>query len=121
MFEIAPVIVIIGVSGLCLVGALVGLFSGVLVSLILKVRLRGTWKDALLGAIAIPVGLFLAFLIPWPENTVRRSTVGGGEMEITMRTFQHPVAAALGLALLLPVVRIGYRSWRSRQKGVVAA
>jgi hypothetical protein len=119
MFPIAPAIVVISMVAVALFGALLGVLSGLLSSLILRLGLRGVWKDALLGAIAVPVGFVLVFITPWPENTVRRPILGGGEMTTTMNTFQHPLLAALVLATILPALRSLYR-FRQVRKNQIA-
>lgn len=120
MFQIAPEIIVLAISTMSFVGAVIGLSSGIVTSLILKVGLRGVWKDALLGAIAVPIGLVLVYIIPWPENTVRRPIAGGSEMETTMKTFQHPLAVAFVLALMLPILHNAYRYRRPGNKNAAA-
>lgn len=118
MFPIAPAIVVISMLAVALLGALVGFLSGLVCSLALKIGLRGAWKDVLLGAIAVPVGIVLVFITPWPENTIHRQ-IAGGEMTTTMNTFQHPLLAALVLAAILPALRRYYR-FRQGKKAQIA-
>jgi hypothetical protein len=92
-----------------------GVLSSLLSSLILRLGLRGTWKDAFLGAIAVPIGMFLVFITPWPENTIHTPNGGGGEMRVTMHTFQHPFVAAFVLAAILPALRSLYRLRQARK------
>jgi len=106
---IAPEIVVMGVVVVCAIGAALGVLSGSLCSLIFRLNLSGTWKDAFLGAVAVPIGLFLVFITPWPENTVRRSIGGGSQMETTMNAFQHPLIVVFVLAVTFPVAHQLYR------------
>jgi hypothetical protein len=121
VFPIATGIVVITMVATSLVGAVIGVLSGLLSSLILRIDLRGTWKDALLGAIAVPIGFFLVFITPWPENTVRTSIGGGSEMTETMNRFQHPFLAAFILAAILPALRSLYRFNQSKKRRVAAS
>ena len=116
MFPIAPAIVAISIGVVCLAGSALGVVSGLLSALILKLHVRVAWQDAILEAIAVPIGLFLVFITPWPENTVRRSIVGGGEIETTMHQFQHPFAVAFALAATLPLLRQLYRRKQARKR-----
>jgi hypothetical protein len=121
MFQMAPEIIVLAIAAMSFVGAVIGLLSATVSSLILKIDLRCVWKDALFGAIAVPTSLVLVYIVPWPENTVRRPIAGGGEMETTMNTLQHPLAVAFALASILPILHNIYRSRRSRNRGVAAA
>lgn len=109
MFPIAPAIVAISFGVMCFAGAVLGVASGLLSALIWRLNLRGAWKDAVLGAIAIPVGFLLVFITPWPENTVRTTFGDGRYVDTTMHQFQHPFAVAFVLAATLPVLRQLFR------------
>jgi hypothetical protein len=64
MFPIAPGIVELAMVGASLIGAVVEALSRLLTSLTLRLCLRGIWKDAILGPIAVPIGTFLVFMTP---------------------------------------------------------
>jgi hypothetical protein len=119
MFPVPASFVVITFGGACVIGAVFGLLSGLLSSLILRLGLRGTWKDALLGAIAVPIGFFLAVITPLPQQTFYTPLSGGGEIEETVSRFQHPFLAAFILAAILPALRSLYR-FRQARKGRVA-
>jgi hypothetical protein len=121
LFPIAPEIVVFSMVAVSLIGAVLGVLSGLLSSLILKLSLRGTWKDAVLGAVAVPIGFALVFITPWPENTARRPIGGGVEMTETTRMFPHPLLFAYILAAILPVLRNLYRFRRARGTGVATS
>jgi hypothetical protein len=115
MFPIAPGIVLVVMVGASIIGAVFGVLSSLLGSLILKLSLRGIWKDAFLGAIAVPIGMFLVFITPWPENTIYMPNGFGGENTVTMHQFQHPFVAAFILAAILPALRSLYRLSQARK------
>jgi len=51
--------------------------------------------------------------MPWPRSTISYHLDGGTLVTSTMNTYQHPESIALGLAILLPVLRELYR-WKKR-------
>jgi hypothetical protein len=120
MFPVAPIIVVIVFGGACVIGAVFGVLSGLLSAVILRLGLRGAWKDALLGAIAVPIGFFLAVITPLPQYTIYTPIGGGGEMEETVSRFQHPFLAAFILAAILPALRNLYRLRQSRKGRITA-
>jgi len=91
MFETAPFVTNIGYFVFALVGALVGVFSGVVVSVILKLRIRGIVKDAVLGA--------AGFLVVW--------------FIITMSRFHYPFSVAAVSSAILPAFHQLARSKRT--------
>jgi hypothetical protein len=119
MFPVPTTFVVITFGGACVIGAVFGVLSGLLSSAVLRLGLRGTWKDALLGAIAVPIGFFLVVIMPLPKYAIYTPIGGGGEMEETVSRFQHPFLAAFIFAAILPALRSLYR-FRQARKGRVA-
>ena len=114
MFPIAPGFVVIVVVGTLVIGAVVGVVSGLLSSVILRIGLHGIWKNAMLGAIAIPIGYILATITPVPHHTIYTPNGGGGETAEIVGRFQHPLIVAFILAAILPALRSLYRLRQTR-------
>jgi hypothetical protein len=96
-----------------LTGMAIGVVSGCLGSLILRLGWRGALWDAPLGAVGFVGGFVGSVLMPWPQNTITYK-VGDTVVSSTMNSYQHPYSVALVLAVLLPVLREFYRLRRSR-------
>jgi hypothetical protein len=118
VFPIAPGTGVVVMVGASLIGAVFGVLSSLLSSLILRLSLRGIWKDVFLGAIAVPIGIFLVFITPWPKNTIYTPNGFGGVNTETMHQFQHPFVAAFVLAAILPALRSLYRFRRARKNQI---
>jgi fructose-specific phosphotransferase system IIC component len=91
-------------------GVIIGMLSGLLTSLILRLGRKGFWKDALLGGIGTFIGLFAAYTVPWPEYTI---TSPSG-MQETMSRFPYPFLVAYVVAAMLPIIRQTHRYKLSR-------
>lgn len=87
-----------------LLGLAVGAGTGVLASLVLKlrVRLRAILVDGVLGAFAFPLGFVAVLLIPWQNTTTHRSD--DAIVNSTMKHYQHPHMIAYVAAMFLPIV-----------------
>ena len=109
MFQIAPIVVVVGYIIIAALGGIIGSLAGVASSMVFKIGLRGTIKDALLGAIGSVVTVIGSAIVPWPRNTVSESLGSGLHVETTMNRFQHPYIAATVAAIILPVVHELFR------------
>jgi hypothetical protein len=114
MFPIAPGIIAITLIFVAVIGVTIGLISGVVTSLILRLGRKGFWKDGLLGGVGMLAGLIAAYTVPWPEYIVYTPNGGGGENQETMHIFPYPFLVAYIGAAILPIVRQLYRIKRSK-------
>jgi uncharacterized membrane protein YeaQ/YmgE (transglycosylase-associated protein family) len=111
---------IYGYIAIAVIGMLIGLLTGWLSSIILKLHVGGFLKNALLGGLGSTIGFFASNNVPWPRNTVSTSLGDHGVARITMNRFQYPEIVAFIVAALFPIVRQIYRLRRSRQTRVAA-
>ena len=116
MFQLAPGAVVFGYVLMGLLGAIVAVFSGVLISAAFKSRIQGAVvaKDALLGAMGSVITVILCATIPWPWNTVTTTLGPGVRVETSMSRFQYPYIAAVVVAIVLPALHQLIRSKRAR-------
>jgi hypothetical protein len=96
-----------------LTGMAIGVVSGRLACLVLRLSWCGALWDASLGAVGFVGGFVGSVLMPWPRNTITYK-LGDTVVSSTMNSYQHPYRVALVLAVLLPVLREFYRWQRSR-------
>jgi len=112
MFQLAPGAVVLGYVAIALLGAVVAVLTGALISTALKRRIQGAVvaKDALLGAMGSIITVILCATIPWPRNT--ETTILGSDIrvETSMSRFQHPYIAAVIVAIVLPAIHRFIRS-----------
>jgi hypothetical protein len=113
MFEIGPAAIAFGYIVIALLGATIGAVSGILFSLIFKLRVRGIVKDALFGAIGSVLTVIGCAVIPWPRNTISESVGPGLTVQTTMNRFQHPYIAAIIVAATLPALHQLFRFKRA--------
>jgi hypothetical protein len=94
-------------------GMAIGGLTALLVSLALKLNIRGIIKDGLLGWFGFLLGFFVVAFIPWHQNTI---TYYEGDTLITstMNWYQHPIPVGFVLAGLLPLLHTLYRLKRSK-------
>jgi hypothetical protein len=95
--------------GYALAGAALGVFTGMLAALVLKLRISGITKDCLFGSFGFLLGLVAVAFTPWPENTISYHTDGGTLVSSTMNRYQHPVRVGIVVAIILPLLRTAYR------------
>ena len=112
MFPIAHTVTVVVIVVSCCVGLLLGVGTGFLSSLALKLQSRGIWKDAILGLISVPIGFVLVSIIPLPQHTVD-ARIGNWQTQQTAQQFQHPLVFAFILAATLPICR---NAWRFRHQ-----
>jgi hypothetical protein len=91
-----------------LVGMAIGLLTGLLGSLALKINICGIAKDGWLGLIGFLVGYIGASLMPWHQNTITYH-LGNTLVTSTMDTYQHPGRIAVVFAIALPVLHTVHR------------
>ncbi len=115
MFQTAPTVVILGYLVIAGVGAMITILAGVLLSVVLKIGVRGTAvvKDALLGAIGSVITFIACATIPW-RSTVITTLESGLRVETTANRFQHPYVAAMAIAIFLSVLHQLIRFKRSQ-------
>lgn len=94
-----------------LLGTAVGAGTGVLATVLLRMRLRlkAIVVDALLGAVAFPSAFVTVLLIPWQQTATYRQD--DAIVTTTMKHYQHPHMVAYVAAMLLP---IAHEVWRLR-------
>lgn len=87
-----------------LLGLAVGASTGVLASLVLKLRLRfrALLIDGLLGATSFPLAFVAVLLIPWQNTTTNRTD--DAIVNSTVKHYQHPHMVAYVVAMLLPIL-----------------
>ena len=95
-------------------GMAIGALSGWLVSLITKCGPKGFLRDMFLGSFGFLAGFVGCIFMPWPTNTVVKHLAGGGTLETTMASYQHPERVAIVMAVLLPLLHELYRIKRAR-------
>jgi hypothetical protein len=91
----------------------IGALTGLLVSLALKLKIRGIFKDGLLGSFGFLLGWIGAVFMPWPRNTIAYY-VDGVLVTSTMNSYQHPVRLGFVVAVLLSLLHTLYRFKRSK-------
>jgi hypothetical protein len=116
VFPIPLFVVIIMLMLFAIIGAAVGALSGKLGSLITKCGPQGVSKDALLGSLGFLAGFFGSVFMPFPRNTIVQRLPGGGTVETSMNSYQHPGRVAFVVAFLLPLLYELYRFKRTRPK-----
>jgi len=94
-------------------GMAIGALTGFLVSLALKLKVRGTLKDGLLGSFGFLLGFTGAVFMPWHQNAVS-DYIGNTLVTSTTNTYQHPGRSAFVVAILLPLLRGVFRFKRER-------
>ncbi len=104
MFPIATGVIVFFWVAAVLAGMVTGLISGSLLARVLKINLKGIWKDALLGGIGVFVGYLLTISMPWPENTITTD-----QSRTTMHQFQHPFFVGYAFAAAFPALHQLYR------------
>jgi hypothetical protein len=114
MFQVGPIVVVLGYIVIAAVGGIIGTLAGVAFSTVLKIGLRGVTKDAFLGAIGSVASVIGCAIVPWPRNTVSQSLGPGLHLETTLNRFQHPYIAATVVAVILPVVHEVFRHRRKQ-------
>lgn len=85
-------------------GMAIGALSGWLASLITKCGPKGVFRNIFLGTLGSLLGFLGCMFIPWPSNTVVERLEGGGTVDTTMASYQHPERVAIVMAVLLPLV-----------------
>ena len=113
--SIALILAIIRLTLYAIVGLAIGELSGWLISLITKCGPTGVWVDAVLGAFGAVVGFLGCAFVPWPRNTVATPLLGGGKVETTMSSYQHPERVAIVMAVVLPLMYEMYRLKRANR------
>ncbi len=68
MFPIAPELAFLGLFVQAVLGLFAGLFTGFVVSVILKVPKQGLVKDALLGFMGFTTTFIVCIIVPLPQN-----------------------------------------------------
>jgi H+/Cl- antiporter ClcA len=116
MFQVATPIVIFVYVIFAFFGAAIGAVSGILFSVIFKLRAQGIVKDALFGAIGFVLTVIGCAVIPWPRNTISESVGPGLTVQTTMDRFQHPYIAAIIIAAALPALHQLFRLKRAGRK-----
>lgn len=114
MFPTPITFTLIVVIACCAIGLLIGIVSGIVICLALRIPHGGTWKDAISGALAVPIGYIVAAIIPVPQHAIV-TTAASGKMTEIVRRFQHPLAIGFVLALVLPVLRRVYNLKRGKR------
>lgn len=109
MFQVAPIVVVLGYIVIGALGGIIGTLAGVAFYMVLKIGLRGAIKDAFLGAIGSVATVIGCAIVPWPRNTVSQSLGSGLHVETTLDRFQHPYIAATVVSVILPVVHQLFR------------
>jgi len=94
-------------------GMAIGALTGFVVSLALKLGIRGIIKDGVLGFFGFLLGCIGATFMPWPRNTISYY-VDGTLVTSTMNSYQHPIPVGFVVAVLLPLLHTLYRFKRSK-------
>ena len=102
-----------------LIGFVMGVAIGYLVTLIARNRPATFLRDGALGSFGFWGGFLLTGLVPWRYNTVTINLTGGGTVATTMNRYQHPERVALLLAIMLPLLNEVFRL--RKRKGTRAA
>src|SRR5438270_10489047 len=87
----------------CLIGFVMGVAIGYLITIIARNRPATLLRDGVLGAFGFWGGFLLAALVPWRYNTVTAKLIGGVTVATSRNRYQHPERVALVLAILLPL------------------
>jgi len=87
-----------------LAGAVVGGLTGLAACRVLKlaIRRRALVLDGVLGGVGLPLTYAGLLRAPWPRTSLYYAE--GTVLKTTTLHYQHPVAAACGVAIVLPVV-----------------
>jgi hypothetical protein len=111
VFQVAPLVVVLGLVISAIIGMAIGMVAGYLMTLILNVKIRTLWKDALLGSFGFFAGLIASAIAPWQTTVV--TTIGDrATIQSSVDRYQHPAFAASAGALLLPVLHQLFRRYR---------
>jgi hypothetical protein len=114
MFQVAPVVMVFFLTIIAAVGAILAMGTGMVVSAILGLGLRGIGADAVLGAVGSVLTVIGCAIIPWPRNTVSESLGAGLTVQTTLNRFQHPYIAASVISVLLSLIHLLYRLKQAR-------
>jgi len=113
VFQLAPGAVVLAYVLVALLGAIVSVLSGALISTVFKLRKQRSVRYALLGSVGSVLTVILSATIPWPWNTLSTSLGPGVRLETAMDRFQHPYIAAIVVAIVLPALDQLIRSKRA--------
>jgi hypothetical protein len=81
-----------------ILGATIGLITGVILALVFQGELRTLWRDALWGSIGLITGFLASSLIPTHRESLAQNIHGhAGALR-----FQHPYWIAFLVAIFLP-------------------
>jgi hypothetical protein len=99
-----------------LIGFLVAVVTGLVASLLMRVKIRpgAITIDGLLGAIAFPVAFWAAMVIPWHSTVTYHS--GDSIVTSTMNHYQNPYLPAYLAAMILPILHELRRAIRETRK-----
>ncbi len=109
------ILIFYGLICCALAGMAVGTLTGLVVSFVFKLNKGHILSDGLIGGTGFVAGFSWAIFMPWHRNTIVYYD-GGGWVESTMNSYQHPERIALAAAVILPLLYELYRFVRPRSK-----
>jgi hypothetical protein len=114
MFPVAPFVVIIAYSGFAILGAMIGVVGGWLISLMTKCGPQGILRNAGFGALGFMIGFLACIFISYPRYVITYRFERGTAVTSTTDTCRHPERVAVVMAVLLPLTHEVFRLRQSR-------